>query len=140
MLSLPFWASEEIRFPGFVAGLFPRLCLSLYFRRFACLPSNKSLLYRCRLRAYRGWSGGEKYETAENVTALLTADLAAAEGWYTKLLGRGPDYRPMGTLVQWELFDQGGLMVDEIAGSGVMFLYVQTKNVSPAVAVDWEPT
>jgi hypothetical protein len=25
-------------------------------------------------------------------TALLTADLAAAEGWYTKLLGRGPDY------------------------------------------------
>ena len=41
-------------------------------------------------------------------TALLTADLAAAEGWYTKLLGRGPDYRPMDTLVQWELFDQGG--------------------------------
>jgi hypothetical protein len=26
-------------------------------------------------------------------TALLTADLAAAEGWYTKLLDRGPDYR-----------------------------------------------
>ena len=24
-------------------------------------------------------------------TALLTADLAAAEGWYTKLLGRGPE-------------------------------------------------
>ena len=42
-------------------------------------------------------------------TALLTADLAAAEGWYTKLLGRGPDNRPMKTLVQWELFDQGGL-------------------------------
>src|SRR5690606_13366081 len=37
--------------------------------------------------------------------ALLTADLAAAEGWYTKLLGRGPDNRPMDTLVQWELFD-----------------------------------
>jgi catechol 2,3-dioxygenase-like lactoylglutathione lyase family enzyme len=60
-------------------------------------------------------------------TALLTADLAAAEGWYTKLLGRGPDHRPMDTLVQWELFDQGGLMLsssDEIAGKGVMFLYV----------------
>lgn len=27
--------------------------------------------------------------------ALLSADLAAAEGWYTKLLGRGPDNRPM---------------------------------------------
>jgi hypothetical protein len=40
-------------------------------------------------------------------TALLTADLSAAENWYTKLLGRGPDNRPMDTLVQWELFDQG---------------------------------
>ena len=60
-------------------------------------------------------------------TALFTADLAAAEVWYTKLLGRGPDHRPMDTLVQWELFDEGGLMLstsDEIAGSGVMFLYV----------------
>ena len=60
-------------------------------------------------------------------TALLTADLKAAEGWYTKLLGRRPDYRPMDTLVQWELFDQGGLTLssdDEIAGRGVMFLYV----------------
>jgi catechol 2,3-dioxygenase-like lactoylglutathione lyase family enzyme len=61
-------------------------------------------------------------------TALLTADLAAAEGWYTRLLGRGPDHRPMGTLVQWELFDQGGLMLstsEEIAGPGVMFIYVE---------------
>jgi catechol 2,3-dioxygenase-like lactoylglutathione lyase family enzyme len=60
-------------------------------------------------------------------TALLTSDLAAAEGWYTKLLGRAPDYRPMNTLVQWELFDQGGLALstdDEIAGKGVMFLVV----------------
>lgn len=60
-------------------------------------------------------------------TALLTADLAKAEDWYTKLLGRGPDYRPMHTLVQWELFDQGGLMLSnsgEIAGKGLLFLYV----------------
>ena len=60
-------------------------------------------------------------------TALLTADLAAAEGWYTKLLGRGPDYRPMETLVQWELFGQGGVALstdDEIAGRGVVFLIV----------------
>jgi predicted enzyme related to lactoylglutathione lyase len=37
------------------------------------------------------------------------------------------DHRPMDTLVQWELFDQGGLMLstsDGIAGTGVMFLYV----------------
>jgi catechol 2,3-dioxygenase-like lactoylglutathione lyase family enzyme len=59
--------------------------------------------------------------------ALLAADLSAAEAWYTKLLGRGPDFRPMDTLVQWELSDQGGLMLassDEIAGRGTAFLYV----------------
>lgn len=59
--------------------------------------------------------------------SLLVADLAAAEGWYRKLLGRRPDHRPMPTLVQWELSDQGGLMVsnsEEIAGRGVVFLYV----------------
>ena len=52
-------------------------------------------------------------------TALLTADLVAAEGWYSKLLGRSPDHRPMDTLVQWEFFAQGGLMLstsNEIAG------------------------
>jgi catechol 2,3-dioxygenase-like lactoylglutathione lyase family enzyme len=58
---------------------------------------------------------------------LLIADLAVAEAWYTNLLGRGPDHRPMDTLVQWELSDQGGLMVstsDEIAANGALFLYV----------------
>jgi catechol 2,3-dioxygenase-like lactoylglutathione lyase family enzyme len=60
-------------------------------------------------------------------TALLTSDLKSAEEWYTKLLGRGPDNRPMNTLVQWELFDHSGLALStdaEIAGRGVMFLYV----------------
>lgn len=60
-------------------------------------------------------------------TALLTADLAAAEAWYTKLLGRRPDNRPMDTLVQWELSDQAGLAISTdklIAGRGVAFLVV----------------
>lgn len=60
--------------------------------------------------------------------SLLTKDLAMAEDWYTKLLGRGPDNRPMDTLVQWELFDQSGLALStdkEISGKGVMFLYVE---------------
>lgn len=60
-------------------------------------------------------------------TALLTEDLPAAEDWYAKLLGRGPDYRPMDTLVQWELSGHGGLALstdEEIAGRGVMFVVV----------------
>ena len=59
--------------------------------------------------------------------SLLVADMAAGEGWYTKLLGRGPDHRPMPALLHWELSDQGGLMLSsskEIAGRGVIFLYV----------------
>lgn len=61
-------------------------------------------------------------------TSLLTADLAKADSWYTKLLGRGPDRRPMDTLLHWELFDHGGLMLSnskEIAAGGAMFLYVE---------------
>ena len=60
-------------------------------------------------------------------TALLTTDLSAAESWYTKLLGRGPDYRPMETLIQWDLFAQGGLQLatdDNLAGNGALFLVV----------------
>jgi catechol 2,3-dioxygenase-like lactoylglutathione lyase family enzyme len=60
-------------------------------------------------------------------SALLTTDLTAAESWYTKLLGRGPDYRPMETLIQWDLFAQGGLQLatdDNLAGNGALFLLV----------------
>jgi catechol 2,3-dioxygenase-like lactoylglutathione lyase family enzyme len=102
------------------------------------LPSSKS---SCRSISSR-WHGnlagrvgvhtesgpGEEQMNLQKIyTALLTADLAAAEGWYTKLLGRGPDSRPMDTLVQWELFEQGGVALStdsEIAGRGVMFLIV----------------
>ena len=71
--------------------------------------------------------GEEQMKSQKVYTALLAADLAMAEGWYTKLLGRGPDYRPMDTLVQWELFDQGGVALstdDDVAGRGVMFMIV----------------
>jgi catechol 2,3-dioxygenase-like lactoylglutathione lyase family enzyme len=60
-------------------------------------------------------------------SALLTTDLTAAESWYTKLLGRGPDYRPMETLIQWDLFAHGGLQLatdDNLAGNGALFLLV----------------
>jgi hypothetical protein len=60
-------------------------------------------------------------------TALLTAALTVSEAWYTKLFGRGPDYRPMDTMVQWDLFDHGGvaLVTDrDLAGRGAMFFIV----------------
>lgn len=53
-------------------------------------------------------------------TTLAVTDLARAEDWYTRLLGRGPDYRPMDSLVQWELFPGGGLELttDDTFGRG----------------------
>ncbi|MDU0343968.1 VOC family protein [Bosea rubneri] len=63
----------------------------------------------------------------KSYAALLAPDLADGEAWYTKLLGRGPTYRPMPTLLHWEFSDHGGLMLSsstEIAVRGVIFLYV----------------
>ena len=61
-------------------------------------------------------------------TLLRANDLTAAERWYTKLLGRGPDNRPMETLVQWDLSARHGigLSSDElICGKGsALFLIV----------------
>lgn len=38
-------------------------------------------------------------------------DLARAEEWYTRLLGRGPDARPMTGLLEWHLGDGFGVQV-----------------------------
>jgi predicted enzyme related to lactoylglutathione lyase len=61
-------------------------------------------------------------------TILRSDDIAAAERWYSKLLGRDPDNRPMKTLVQWNLSAQHGvgLSSDElICGNGsAIFLIV----------------
>jgi len=64
---------------------------------------------------------------AKSYPVLLTDDVEAAEAWYSKFVGRRPDYRPMPTMVQWELSDSAGLAVssDDIIGSkGAVFLIV----------------
>ena len=63
----------------------------------------------------------------QTYAALLTADLDAAESWYSKLLGRGPDYRPMGSMIQWDLSPYGGVQLvtdSELAQRGALFLVV----------------
>lgn len=79
--------------------------------------------------------------------SLLTGDLAAAEDWYSRVLGRAPDNRPMPTLVQWELTNGAGLALStdgEIAGRGVVFIYVESvateRRRQRDSASTWEPT
>jgi catechol 2,3-dioxygenase-like lactoylglutathione lyase family enzyme len=67
-------------------------------------------------------------ELQKSYTILRTANLAASESWYSKLLGREADHRPMDSLVQWELSDEGGIALstdDLIAGPGAVFLVVE---------------
>lgn len=48
-------------------------------------------------------------------TAVLAqapvSDLHAAETWYTALLGRGPDARPMGGLLEWHVTSSAGVQL-----------------------------
>lgn len=50
--------------------------------------------------------------------AMLVSDLKAAEAFYTQVLGRGPDDRPMPTLIQWRGFGMAaGIQLFEGAGT-----------------------
>lgn len=64
--------------------------------------------------------------TYTSVLAQSTvSDLSAAERWYTTLLGRVPDARPMDGLLEWHIPNGGGLQVwaePERAGHSTVLL------------------
>ncbi|WP_040491187.1 VOC family protein [Ilumatobacter nonamiensis] len=43
--------------------------------------------------------------------AAAVTDMERAEAFYTALLGRGPDDRPMDGLIQWRPFDNAGIQL-----------------------------
>lgn len=50
--------------------------------------------------------------------AMLVSSLKTAEAFYAKVLGRGPDDRPMPTLIQWRGFGMAaGIQLFEGAGT-----------------------
>ena len=64
----------------------------------------------------------------ENALAsVAVADLSAAVEWYTRVLGKPPDSRPMPELAEWK-FERGGWLqvyqLPERAGSGSCTLAV----------------
>jgi hypothetical protein len=64
-------------------------------------PTQRVRSRKSSRRSHRVGPGEGQMNLQKIYTALFTADLAAADDWYTKLLGRGPDYRPMDTLMQY---------------------------------------
>ncbi len=105
----------------------------VHYMHMSCLPHarNQDAAPAILLQSFASIAGKSirraSMELEKTYPSLLTADLAAAERWYTALFGRGPDYRPMPTLLHWELSEQGGLMLsssEEIASRGSLFLYV----------------
>lgn len=59
--------------------------------------------------------------------ALATTDMAASEGFYTKIFGRAPDDRPMDGLIQWRDVAGANIQIfrnDEDAGHGRLTIVV----------------
>lgn len=59
--------------------------------------------------------------------ALATKDMQAAEDFYTKLFGRGPDDHPMASLIQWRDVSGANIQVFDdkaSAGSGRLTIVV----------------
>ena len=48
--------------------------------------------------------------------AMNVSDLKSSESFYTKVLGRPPDDRPLVTLVQWRGYGAAGIQLFEDAG------------------------
>ena len=71
----------------------------------------------------------------ENALASVAVkDLGAAEGWYTKLLGRAGS-KPMAEVIEWTFPNGGGLQVyalAERAGQGSFTLAV--RNIADEIA------
>jgi predicted enzyme related to lactoylglutathione lyase len=55
--------------------------------------------------------------------AVAATDMKASEDFYTKIFGRGPDDRPMDSLIQWR----------DVAGANVQ-VFLNAKNAGASMA------
>lgn len=65
------------------------------------------------------------------------SDLRSAEQWYSNLIGRAPDSRPMDGLIEWSLGDGFGLQVwaePDRAGRSSVILQVSELDTAAARA------
>jgi predicted enzyme related to lactoylglutathione lyase len=65
--------------------------------------------------------------------AIAATDMKASEAFYTTLFGRGPDDRPMNTLIQWRDVAGANVQVflnDKNAGSSMMTIVVPDMDAA----------
>ena len=94
---------------------------------------SQSLVLDCAVYGKRNWP--ELLSIDNALASLAVKDLNAAVGWYTRVLGKAPDTRPMADVAEWK-FERGGWLqvyqLPERAGSGSCTLAV--SNIEAEVA------
>ncbi len=78
--------------------------------------------------------------------AVYVSNMTTSTDFYTKLLGRKPDDKPMDTLVQWRGFGNAGIQLfhdPEKAGKGIMTLVTPdleaTRHTLSDSGIDIDP-
>ena len=69
----------------------------------------------------------DSLDVANVLAGVPVRDMTTAIDWFTRLLGRGPDARPMPGLADWDFANQQTLQLvldTERAGGGVLTLHV----------------
>ena len=75
---------------------------------------------------------------APDITTVMAevavSDHAAGVEWYSAMLGRPPDRRPMDGLAEWQLNPSGGLQVfEKLEGAGSCLATLVVDTVAPVV-------
>ncbi|WP_111735854.1 VOC family protein [Roseovarius amoyensis] len=63
---------------------------------------------------------------------VATADMVRAEAFYTSLIGRRPDDRPMDGLVQWRDFPDNLQVVEDAEKAGHSMITIVTPDMTAA--------
>ncbi len=68
--------------------------------------------------------------------AMFVKNIASSSEFYSKVLGRGPDDKPMDTLVQWRGFGSAGIQLFQDpskAGKGIMTIVVPDLDATKSL-------
>ena len=107
--------------PGFA------VYITLDFLKKLCLPFNGRHIFDSKRAGSNSLTKGNIMKIDYLYAAMVVTDIEASGAFYSKLLSREPDDRPMDTLVQWRGFSNAGIQLFKDAakaGNSVMTIVV----------------